>query len=170
MSKFIKSTLAVGALVTLASANAATTTTTFQVTAAVLARCTVSATALNFGNYNPGVAAVDGSSTVSVFCTKGTSYNVGLNPGLAPGATVSTRRMRSAATPAEELTYSLFTDAGRTTNWGNMVGTDTQTGTGNGIGSATALTVYGRIPDSVANQNALVASDYADTITVTVTY
>jgi spore coat protein U-like protein len=170
MNKFIKSTLAVGALVALGSAQGATTTTTFQVTATVLKRCTVSATALAFGSYTPGVAAVDQSSTVSVNCTKGTGFDVGLSAGNAPSATVTTRRMRSAATLTEELAYSLYTDAARTTNWGNTVGTDTQTGTGTGINSSVAMTVYGRIPDSAANQSAAVATDYADTITVTVTY
>ena len=42
------------------------------------------------------------------------------------------------------VNYSLFSNSGRTTNWGNTVGTDTVSGTG--IGSAQSLTVYGRIP------------------------
>jgi spore coat protein U-like protein len=174
MRKFIKSAIAAAVLSAAgaSSLNAATTTTTFQVTASVLARCLVSASPLAFGNYDPGVAAIDQTTTVSVRCTRGTAFNVGMNAGLAPTASVTTRRMRSAGTPANELEYSLFSNAARTTNWGNTVGTDTVTGTGNGIAlaNAVAMTVYGRIPDSTANQNAAVAADYADTITVTVTY
>lgn len=172
MHKYIKSAIAVGTMVAAGAANAATATTTFQVTATVLARCSVSATALNFGNYNPGAGNVDVSATnnVTVNCTRGTPYTVGLNAGLAPAATVTTRRMRSAGTPAEELAYSLFTTAGRTTNWGDTVPNGALTGTGVGFATAANFTVHGRIPDTAANQNALVAADYADTITVTVTY
>lgn len=172
MHKMIRSAMVAGALFGIGAAQAATTTTTFQVTATVLARCAVSASALNFGNYNPGAGNVDVSATnnISVNCTRGTGYTVGLNPGLAPSATVTSRRMRSAAAPAEELAYSLFTTAARTTNWGDTVATGAPTGTGSGFGTAATFTVHGRIPDTAANQNALVAADYADTITVTVTY
>jgi spore coat protein U-like protein len=170
MHKFIKSAIATGALLAVGAANAATTTATFQVTATVLARCSTSAATLAFGNYNPGGGNVDQTSNVTVNCTKNTAFNVGLNAGLAPAATVTTRRMRSAGTPAEELAYSLYTTAARTINWGNTVGTDTLVGTGTGFGNALTYTVFGRVPDTAANQNALVAADYADTITVTVTY
>jgi spore coat protein U-like protein len=172
MHRFIKSAVVAGTLVATGAVHAATATSSFQVTATVLARCTVTATALNFGSYNPGAGDIDVSATnnIAVRCTRGTPYTVGLNAGLAPAATVSTRRMRSAATPAEELAYSLFTTAGRTTNWGDTVLTGAPTGTGTGFGTAANFTVHGRIPDSAANQDALVAADFADTITVTVTY
>jgi spore coat protein U-like protein len=60
--------------------------------------------------------------------------------------------------------YALYSNAGRTTNWGNTVGTDTVSGTGNGTGQA--LTVYGRVPP----QSTPAPGAYSDTITVTVTY
>jgi spore coat protein U-like protein len=56
------------------------------------------------------------------------------------------------------------TDAGRTVNWGNTVGTDTVAATG--TGSAQPFTVFGRIPPQVSP----LAAVYTDTITVTVTY
>jgi spore coat protein U-like protein len=62
------------------------------------------------------------------------------------------------------LGYSLFSDSARTVNWGQTVGTDTVTGTGNG--TAQALTVYGDVP---AGQY-LAPGSYSDTITATVTY
>jgi spore coat protein U-like protein len=170
MHKFIKSAFVAGALVATASANAATVGTSFQVTASVLARCTASATALAFGTYNPGVAAVDQSTDISVRCTRGTTFTVGLNEGLTTGASVTTRRMRSTAAPAEELAYSLYTTAARTTNWGFATAAEMRAGTGTGYGNTLIYTVYGRIPDTAANQNALVAADYTDTINVTVTY
>ena len=62
-------------------------------------------------------------------------------PGPASGATVATRKMTSGAAT---VNYTLYSDSGRTTVWGNTIGTDTVAGTGNG--AAQTLTVYGRVP------------------------
>jgi spore coat protein U-like protein len=105
-----------------------------------------------------------------VGCSNGTAFNVGLSQGLAPGATVASRRMRSAATPAHELAYQLFTSAARTTHGGNTVGTDTVLSSGTGIATPVLFSVHGRIPGTAGNQNAIPATDYTDTITVTITY
>jgi spore coat protein U-like protein len=139
---------------------AATVTTTFGVTATVQATCLVSATPLAFGTYTGAVAT--STSAVSVTCTNTTSYNVGLSAGLATGATVTTRQMTGPASAL--LGYALFSDAARTVNWGQTIGTDTVTGTGNGI--AQAITVYGQ---ATAGQFVAPGS-YTDTITATVTY
>jgi spore coat protein U-like protein len=145
------------------AAQAVTTTTTFPVTATVLKACIVTANPLAFGNYDPTAAtALDGSTTLSVLCTVGTSFTVGLNTGTASGATVTTRRMTSGA---NTLGYGLYQEAARTNNWGNTPGTDTPLATTAPV-LASTLTVYGRIP---ASQNVPAAS-YADTITVTVNY
>jgi spore coat protein U-like protein len=139
---------------------AATVTTTFGVTATVQATCLVSATPLAFGTYTGAVA--NSTSAVSVTCTNTTPYNLGLSAGLATGATVTTRQMTGPASAL--LGYALFSDAARTVNWGQTVGTDTVTGTGNG--SAQAITVYGQ-----ATAGQFVAPGaYTDTITATVTY
>lgn len=167
MNKFVKAAVAAGLLVAGAAANAATATTNFNVTASVSALCTVSATALAFGAYAPG-ANVDATSTVSVRCTRGTAYTVALGTGNAPSATITNRRMRSTATPANELNYTLFADAARTTNWGDTGATGAPTGTSTSF-AAVNYTVYGRIPDAT-NQDAAVATDYTDTVAVTVTY
>jgi len=139
---------------------ATTATTTYAVTATVQATCTVSATALAFGTYT-GVVA-NSTSSVSVTCTNTTTYNVGLNPGLASGATVTARQMTGPSSAL--LNYSLYSDSARSVNWGQTIGTDTVTGTGNG--SAQGLTVYGQVP---AGQSPAPGS-YSDTITATVTY
>jgi spore coat protein U-like protein len=65
---------------------------------------------------------------------------------------------------ANTITYSLYQDAGRTTVWGNTIGTNTVAGTGNG--ASQSYTVYGRVPPQTTPAAAL----YGDTITVTVTY
>ena len=137
-----------------------TATTTFSVTATIASACTVSATNLAFGAYSG--ALVKSTSTISVNCTNLAPYNVGLNAGVATGATVTNRSMTG---PAKALLhYQLFSNSGYTTNWGNTVGTDTLAGTGNG--TTQPLTVYGQIP---AQQLATPGS-YTDTIIVSVTY
>ncbi len=143
-----------------APANAATQTTTFQVTATVAATCLISATDLAFGSYTGALAAA--TSTISVTCTNTTPYNVGLSAGTATGATVTTRKMTGPA--AALLNYALYRDSGHTQNWGTTIGTDTVTGTGNG--SAQALTVYGQ----VAAGQYVTPGSYVDTITATITY
>ena len=141
-------------------AEAATATTTFAVTATVVATCLVSATPLGFGNYTGVVDPA--SSTVTVTCTNTTPYNVGLSAGLATGATVTTRKMTGPA--AALLGYELFSNAGHTTNWGLTIGTDTVAGTGNG--AAQPITIFGQIPAA----EFVAPGAYADTITATVTF
>jgi spore coat protein U-like protein len=139
---------------------ASTTTTTFGVSATVQATCLVSATAIGFGTYT-GVA-IPTTSTVSVTCTNTTPYNVGLSAGLGTGATVTTRKMTGPA--GALLNYAMYSDTLRTVNWGQTIGTDTVTGTGNG--SAQAITVYGQL----AAGQYLAPGLYSDTITATVTW
>lgn len=142
---------------------AATTTSTFTVSITLVATCTInSASALNFGG-SVGVLSsnIDQTSTVSVTCSNTTPYNIGLDAGTASGATVTTRKMSSGG---NSVNYSLYSDSGRATNWGNTVGTDTVSATGNG--AAQSYTVYGRVP----SQSTPAPGAYTDTITVTVTY
>lgn len=141
---------------------AATTTTTFTVTATVVATCSVSATNLSFGNYDPvSVSDLDATNTVTVTCTDGTSYDIGLDAGIGSGATVGTRKLTNAG---NTLDYTLYQDAPRTTVWGETVSTDTLSATASALPAN--HTVYGRI-DSGQN---VPTGLYSDTITVTVTY
>jgi spore coat protein U-like protein len=137
-----------------------TATTSFEVTVVIQAACTISANNLNFGNYSG--LLIDSTSVISVNCTRAATYNVGLNAGVATGATVTTREMTGPA--AALLSYKLFSNSGYTTNWGNTVGTDTVAGTGSGV--VQSLTVYGQLP---AGQFVRPGS-YTDTITATITY
>lgn len=130
---------------------------TFQVTANVAPVCSISANNLDFGNY--AAALLDGTTTLSATCTSTAPYNIGLNEGVAPGATVSTRAMTGAG--GALLNYGLFRDSARTLNWGNTVGSDTVSSTGTGV--AQSFTVFGRIP---AGQS-VGAGNYQDTITAT---
>lgn len=143
-------------------AHAATTTTTFPVTATVLTSCVVTATPLVFGNYDPTSATpLDAANTLIVTCTTGTAYNVGLDAGTGSGATVTIRKMTSGA---NTLNYTLYQEAARTTIWGNTPPTNTVNATA--VVLPTTHTICGRVS---GGQN-VPASLYADTITVTVTY
>ena len=141
---------------------AATATTTLAVQVTITASCTInSASALNFGTQGILSANVDQTSTIQVTCTNSTPYNIGLNAGTGTGATVATRKLTSGGAT---VNYTLYSDSGRSTVWGNTVSTDTAAGTGNG--GAQSYTVYGRIP----TQTTPAPGTYTDTITVTVTY
>jgi spore coat protein U domain-containing protein, fimbrial subunit CupE1/2/3/6 len=67
------------------------------------------------------------------------------------------------------MNYNLYTDAARTTIWGNSAVAPTWVaGTGAGMGTAQVLTVYGRVP---SGQTDLAVGSFVETaITVTVTY
>lgn len=155
----VVASLALGFAVQPAVAATTTASTTFTVSATIQATCLVSATGMSFGTYT-GVQS-DTTSTVSVTCTNTTAYNVGLDAGVN-GSGVTARQMKG--TGGALLNYALYSDSTRATNWGNTVGTDTVTGTGNG--SSQAITVYGR----VAAGQYLAPGSYSDTVTATVTY
>jgi spore coat protein U-like protein len=143
-------------------AEATTVTGTFNVQVTIAGTCLLnSATILDFGTQGVLAANVDQTSTITSTCTNTTPYDIGLDQGVH-GGSVLTRQMKAAG-PAL-INYFLFSDAGRTTNWGNTVGTDTVHTLG--TGSAQAFTVYGRITPQPSPLPAL----YTDTITVTVTF
>lgn len=144
------------------SASAATTTGSFSVTANVTVNCKVTGTTLAFGAYDPTSAtALDGTSTLSVKCTKGAVVaSVQLDKGANAG--VGTQRQMIAG--ADKLSYDLYTDTARSVAW-------TSATTGNGFTSAgpstpNTLTVYGRIP---LGQDVPVGS-YTDSVTATVNF
>src|SRR5271169_1247948 len=158
-----KSCVALGAILLFASeGHAATVTTTFTTQITITAACIInSASNLNFGAAGVLAANVDQTSTIQVQCTNTTPYSVSLDAGTGTGATVAARKMTNGA---NTVTYSLYSDAGRTIVWGNTIPTNTVAGTGNG--ASQAYTVFGRVPPQATPAPAL----YTDTITATVTY
>ena len=139
-----------------------TLTTSMGVSAAVASGCTIVALPLAFGAYdNTAASPNDAATTVTVLCTVGTAYNVGLNAGTGTGASIATRKLTSGA---NTLDYTLYSDSGRTTVWGTTIGTNTVSGTYALL--QPALNVYGRIG---AGQN-VASGAYTDTVTVSITY
>jgi spore coat protein U-like protein len=124
----------------------------------------LSATNLDFGTYIEN--QLDGQSTITVTCTNGTAWEVGLNAGSSLGATVNSRSMTGPG--LSSLSYNLFTDPARTITWGFrplLPGQETVSGVGTGAAQVSA--VYGRIP---ANDRSAAPGAFTDTITATVTF
>jgi spore coat protein U-like protein len=151
--------------VALMRADAATGTSTLTVQASVSQQCTIANATLNFGAYDPvtanAAADLDASTNISVACTKG-STGVWVGLGLGSNASGSVRRMGSGG---NFLNYELYTTAGRTTVWGNLVASGVAYAP---VSSKTAanLTVYGRIPQA---QDASVGS-YTDSVVATINF
>lgn len=155
---------AAAALVAAAPAHAGTTSTNLGVTATVTANCSVSTNPVAFGNVDVlGGTNFDATGAVTVTCTNGTSWSAAADVGTGAGGTFATRKMSSGA---NLLDYSLYTDAARTTVWGDgSGGTATVSNTGSGV--AQNFTVYGRVP---LGQNSVPTGGYSDTVLVTITY
>ena len=145
------------------AALAATATTTFEVTATVEDTCSISATNIAFGAYDPDAGHLNGTTTLTVTCTENTTYDIGLDTGSnGASATTTSRAMDDGL--SNYLDYELYQDSGRTTVWGDTVGTDTVSQTS--TGGDESHTVYGQIPGS----QFVPAGSYSDTINVTITY
>jgi spore coat protein U-like protein len=138
--------------------------------------CSVSATGVAFGVYDPTIATPDDSTgTITVTCVytgpggaDQTNYTVTLSTGAS--GTYAQRQMTAGSS---RLGYNLFGDAGRSQVWGNAsAGTTIATGSvkvGPGVGNSTRTathTVYGRVP---ALQDAD-TGNYTDSILVTLTF
>jgi spore coat protein U-like protein len=145
-------------------AHAGTATNNLAVSANVLGSCTIDPASLSFVNYDPSAAVpLDSSGTITVRCTQGSSYWIGLGDGLNFSGS---RRMAGGVT--EFLAYGLYRDAGYTQAWDNTDGglpNSTATTAAAGF-SAYTHTVYGRIP---VGQNVSTGA-YADTVAMTVNF
>lgn len=133
--------------------------------------CSVTASPFAFGDYDPfGLADIDAVGNVSVTCGAllvgaNISYEISLGPG-ASGDQLN----RAMSNGGDALAYNLFTDAARTTIWGDG------TGGSNTVSFSYALSlifsrtddfpIYGRLP---AGQNVSVGA-YSDTLVVTVQF
>lgn len=146
-----------------APATAQTATAQFNVQITITEECQInSADNLNFGSTGVLDAAVDGTSTIRIQCTNGTTYSIGIDEGAGSGATIGTRLLTGSGTATVQ--YALYRNAGRTQLWGDTIGTDTVGSTG--TGAEQSFPVYARVPA----QSTPAPDTYNDTVTVTVTY
>lgn len=153
------------ATVAAAPAMAATATATMPVSVDIINSCTVAATPMSFGAPAAiGSANIDSTSTISLVCTNGATYDVSLDNGL--NATSGQRYMSNGAATPVKIPYNLYRDSARSSVWGTTTGTNTVTGT-TGTSGLVSMTAYGRIPASATSVG---AGAYLDTVTVTVTF
>ncbi len=131
----------------------------FTVSATVTASCTVSASPMDFGLSTGTINdPIDSAALLSVSCTNGAAYSIGLDGGQSP--TASGRTMTSGS---GGLAYGLFQDAGRSAPWGLTPGT---TASGYGSGKTDTLPIYGRV---FGDQHATTGL-YSDTVVIVITY
>jgi spore coat protein U-like protein len=152
---------AVVMLLPIEDAGAATTTNNLTVQINISAACVVGTGVLDFGS-GIGVlaAAVDQATAISVTCTSGTTYTVGLDQG---ANFLGTNRMKGGATNSEFIGYALYQDAGHGTPF-----TDTGAGlvSGTGSGTAQSINVFGEVPAQTTPS----PGGYSDQVTITITY
>jgi spore coat protein U-like protein len=144
---------------------AATATANLSVSASVSAVCTITTTPVAFGAYDPVVANaaanLNATGTVTVACTKGAAATIDLDNGsnLSGGS----RRMASGT---DFLTYALYKDAARTQVWGSGLAGGTTSAYNSASRTATAVTVYGTVPQA---QDVAVGA-YSDVVVATINY
>lgn len=144
---------------------AQTATDTFGVSLTVEAECTLSAEDLAFGSTGIVDTDIDAEANLTVQCTEGSPYAIGLSAGAGIGATETARLLTHTTVPANTAAYQIFQETGRTTNWGNTEGVDTVDSTA-ATGADETVTVYGRVP---GGQN-VPSGEYGDTVTATIWY
>lgn len=135
----------------------------FTVSAVGAASCSVQATPLNFGSAANLSQNIDTTNTITVTCSRGTPFMVGLDGGLTGVSDPAARRMANS-TSADVVRYGIYRDAGRSQGWGNSAGANTVAATGTGL--AQTFTGYGRVPP----QSSVAPLAYSDTVVATVTY
>lgn len=164
MNNCIKTGLAIAAFIVAghAQAQSATASTVMPVTASVTSSCIVVAQPLAFGTLSLAGGNNDSQTTITLTCTPGITYNLGLDAGTHAQGGV--RRMAGTLN-GSTIPYYIYSNAGRTTEWGNTIGTNTVSGTVST--PITNLTVYGRV---AANASLFAAGGYTDAVTVTVTF
>ena len=132
-----------------------------NVSATVVANCTVSTFALAFGNYDPlSGTDLDAQTTVNVYCTKGATGTVSLDLGV--NASGATRRMTDGT---NFMNYEVYKNAGRTVIW-NAANTNSAVSTSKSTALSGGFTAYGRVP---AGQDLPLATFY-DTLQATVNF
>jgi len=135
----------------------------------IIGSCSISATSVLFGTYDPASTAPrDSAGTVTLSCNIVLGLLEAWDIALSTGGSgsFSPRRLASGV---QTLDYNLYTDVARTTVWGDgSGGTNKIAGTVTlAVGSHTVnYTVYGRIPRFQDRPPGV----YGDVITVTLNY
>lgn len=165
----IKTKFSLIALALLAMAGqsfAASQTANFQVAATVTASCVVTASNIAFGSITPAATGeATATGTITSTCSKSVPFTLKISAGSSNDA--AARKMAGTdGTNTDKLAYALYTDAGKTSIWGDGVAAGTSTVPLVGTGEAQTSTVYGALS---LNQY-LKPDTYVDNLTVTLEY
>lgn len=134
------------------------------------ATCTVAATNVAFGAYNRlSPTPLDAAGNIQVTCSGLAGLLINYQIQLSPGGSGSYSPRAMVSGPGS-LAYNLYTNAARTSIWGNGSGGTVTVNDGVLLQLLSPIVrnypLYGRVP---ASQN-VPAGAYSDTITVTVIY
>jgi len=156
-----------GIMGTMSVANAAMTdSTTFNVKMNIDPSCdiqAVSASDVDFGSHSHDDSDINAQGDLTIKCTAGTAYSIGLDNGQHFDSGSNVRQMggTEASNTGELVAYTLYLNSSRTTEW-----TTASPLSGIGTGENDVKPIYGQ----VTNLNSAKAGQYLDTVTATVTY
>jgi spore coat protein U-like protein len=146
----------------LSGAALADDTANLTVNATVTPSCQLtSAPTLGFGTLTP-LTNNDAQANITWVCTSG--FNTVIKLGSGGSGNIAARAMGGAAT----LAYQLYTNAARTTVFGDGTTGNTMPVSGAGYSSPGTVTVYGRVLQ--ANAAAAPAGAYSDTVQITIVF
>lgn len=150
-------------------------TATFDVKLTVVKACAVTAGAgsdINFGNQDASATAnLDATNNISVTCSKGTAYTIGLTPGnnnTGGAGAMLAQNVAPVTGNTDTVPYQLRKTSATGAVWGNTNSSGTVVGngvSGTGTGLAQSIPVYATVPSTNVNPDS-----YKDTVTVTVRY
>lgn len=143
-----------------ASALAETDSKTMTVSASISSICSVSTTPLDFGEVAL-TGATNGTATLSVQCTNGGTWSLGMDEG--QNFVAAARFLKSGT---QKLAYDLFTDPARGARW---TGAGAGLKLGTGTGALQTVTVYGQVTTG-QTRIATGGVPYTDTIIVTMNF
>lgn len=160
-------------------------TATTKASATLASVCTISAQNVNFGTLNLPISNQSATSSMSVQCTKGSSYTIALayggvygtgNSGYQtcgpdgcewhPGTTIYTYGMMNGSAKGDTVAYSIQVPNNASEIWNT--GNYTYTATGTGLNDS--IPVVATLQPTQTTDKYPAADNYADTVTATLTY
>jgi spore coat protein U-like protein len=136
-------------------------TTTFNVKLVITESCDITAAAatdVDFGTEVRSSLSDVTTGTLTVNCSAGTPYQIGLDDG----NNFSSGQRRMGGSPGY-VPYELYREAGLSSRWGNTGVSDRVAATGTAANQV--VNIYGRVPSLN-----YAAGSYSDVITATITY
>lgn len=119
---------------------------------------------LDFGKVDRISGTLAQRGNIRIRCPYGTRWNIGLDNG--QNADGTTRRMKNAA--GQYIAYELYREASMRLRWGNIIGTNTVSGTNQILSAADAI-IYGVVKAPGAGSMPA-PGEYTDIVKITMTF